>query len=542
MRCDGGPGPCNQCKRSKRGDTCEYDDGKGKTRTQLLRETIVRLEQRIKDLEDPEYTSPSVKLHNPHGSSGSLTLYDASTVPSISAATSPFSSGSSRDSWSGADYTSPSPAPFLSGDAHAETSLPPFELAQMMIDIFEPHRSQCGLEIHMDSLRASLALPPAQQRHPALLHAIYLWACFVSGPEGLGPHEDHYLSCTLNALKGAVGSTDKIIDVIQSMCLLATYFLSTGRIVEGSYHCSAAAALATQCGLHQPILSDSSSWTAAVSYEQLRLPPVSNETEQRERNVAFWQVYNLDRCWSVILKKPVVISDGRQGWNSINVPWPQSFAEYEMGHLTDGTGFQTMRTFLQGGGNGGFSTLAQRAKASGLFQLADSLSANWDQRTSLTSNFHDDVQAFESVINQFTPTLVPLYQVNGLSVEEKSTLITAHTLVQAAIIQLYRRFSRDDMMSYDKCVNAAKGIVSVMKHVSDTDYPYLDPIVGPCCCSAAEILVFELDSIEVSWPLLSSVDVRNEIGVLLYSLSNLSIKGGWIASTLAKIQKRLIEA
>lgn len=543
MRCDGGPGACNQCKRSKRGDACEYDDGKGKTRTQILRDTIDRLQQRVKDLEDPEYVHQHVQLHDPRRSSASLTLVDPSATPSISAANSPFSSGSSRDSWNGADYTSPSPTPMVligNGYAHPETSLPPYEIAMMMINTFEPHRFQCGLEIHMDTLRASLALPLHQQRHPALLHAIYLWACSVSGPDGYGHHEEHYLACTLAALKVGLRTNDRIVDVVQAMCMLSTYFLSHGRLVEGSFHCSAAAALATQCGLHQPVVQDSFPWTAAVSYNQLRISPATSEIEQRERNLAFWQVFNLDRCWSVILGKPVVIPDGRQGWNSVNVPWPQSFAEYEMGHQPDGTGFQTMRTFLSGGGNGGFSSLAQRAKASGLFHLAQSMAANWDQRTSLTANFHDDAQALEAIIQQFKPTLLPMFQVNGLPVEEKTVLVATHVLLQAAIIQLYQRLSRDDPMCYDRCLSASREIVGVLKHISDTDYDYLDPIIGPCCCSAAEILVYELDSIEVSWPLLSTTDVRNDIGIILYALSNFDIKSGWIASTLGKIQKRLV--
>lgn len=214
-----------------------------------------------------------------------------------------------------------------------------------------------------------------------------------------------------------------------------------------------------------------------------------------------------------------------------------------------------MRTFLSGGGNGGFSSLAQRAKASGLFHLAQSMASNWDQRTSLTANFHDDAQALEAIIQQFKPTLLPLFQVNGLPVEEKTVLVASHVLVQAAVIQLYQRLSRDDPICYDRCLGASREIVSILKHVSDTDYDYLDPIIGvcafslllkfmsfsnalydqPCCCSAAEILVYELDSIEVSWPLLSTTDVRNDIGVLLYALSNFDIKSGWIGSVYSPL-------
>jgi len=83
--------------RAKKPDGCEYDDGKGKTRTQIMRETIARLERRIRELEDPEYVSPGVTLYDPHshsrsGSSASSTGSPDSSFLSVSH--SPFASGS----------------------------------------------------------------------------------------------------------------------------------------------------------------------------------------------------------------------------------------------------------------------------------------------------------------------------------------------------------------------------------------------------------------------------------------------------------------
>ncbi|KAJ3722647.1 hypothetical protein C8R42DRAFT_579974, partial [Lentinula raphanica] len=60
QRCDGNRPACQQCTHAKKPEGCEYDDGKGKTRTQILCETIQRLEQRVRELEDPEYISPAV--------------------------------------------------------------------------------------------------------------------------------------------------------------------------------------------------------------------------------------------------------------------------------------------------------------------------------------------------------------------------------------------------------------------------------------------------------------------------------------------------
>jgi len=98
MRCDGTRPSCQQCTRAKKGDGCEYDDGKGKTRTQILRETIVKLEQRVKELEDPEYISPSVTLFDPHfhsRSNSSSSSFGSPESSYLSTSHSPFPSGES---------------------------------------------------------------------------------------------------------------------------------------------------------------------------------------------------------------------------------------------------------------------------------------------------------------------------------------------------------------------------------------------------------------------------------------------------------------
>jgi hypothetical protein len=196
------------------------------------------------------------------------------------------------------------------------------------LDIFSPHRHQCGLEINMQQLRDSLSLPTAEQRHPALLHAIFLWACFVSRPEPLCQHEEHYLARALEALNEALRLGDRVIDVIQASCLISLYFLASGRILEGSYHASAAAALAVQCGLHGGISREGSSWLSQPT-ETFGLRQTKSGFRDGERILAFWQVYNLDRCWSVVLHKPSIIPDGPDAWNSINCPWPQNLADYQ---------------------------------------------------------------------------------------------------------------------------------------------------------------------------------------------------------------------
>lgn len=160
------------------------------------------------------------------------------------------------------------------------------------------------------------------------MNAIYLWACFVSRPEPLCQHEEHFLLQALEAHREGLRVGDQLVDIIRASCLLSVYFFSNGRIIEGSYHASAAAALAVQCGLHAGVSPESIAWLSDPS-DAFDLKPLKTNFRESERILAFWQVYNLDRCWSVALHKPLVIPDGPDPWNSIHCPWPQDISEYE---------------------------------------------------------------------------------------------------------------------------------------------------------------------------------------------------------------------
>jgi hypothetical protein len=228
----------------------------------------------------------------------------------------------------------------------------------------------------MGHLRESLNLPPSEQRHPALMNAIYLWACFVSRPKPLSQHEESFLSQALDGVREGLRQGDKLLDVIQASCLLSLYFLANGRLVEGSYHASAVAALAVQCGL-QNAVSGEGSFNPSSSRERLDLDHIKPGYKDGERILAFWQVFNLDRCWSVALRKPCVALDSEDPWTSINCPWPHDITEYESGNHSVGNTFSTVKNFLQGDVSGGFSLQALRAKASAIFSRADQLAAKW---------------------------------------------------------------------------------------------------------------------------------------------------------------------
>lgn len=406
----------------------------------------------------------------------------------------------------------------------------------MLLDIFSPHRRQCGLDIHMGRMVGTLATPE-EQRHPALMNAMYLWACFISRPEPLCQHEDHYLALALDALRDGLRDGEKIIDIIQGSCLLSMYFLANGRILEGSYHATAAAALAVQCGLH--LNSRQEQWPGDRQ-EAYDTKPSRTGVKEGERIMAFWQVYNLDRCWSVILRKPSIIPDGFDPRQSINCPWPQEWAVYEAGYINVGTPFQTIRGFLDGEVSpNAFSTQAMRVKASALFSRADQLASSWDPSMK-QSSLLQEIQTLETIIAQFITTLMPLDQLDSIPVEDKHTLLVAHTLAHTASIQLYRPFAQDDGVGFEKCSRSARACVSVIKHITERDFNFLDPIIGPCWSYAADTLIMELETQETTWTSMDT-DVRNQITTLLYAMTTLSPRLPIVAIAATKVQKRLAE-
>lgn len=82
------------------------------------------------------------------------------------------------------------------------------------------------------------------------------------------------------------------------------------------------------------------------------------------------------------------------------------------------------------------------------------------------------------MIARFIPTLIPVHQLDATVPEQKHAYIATHTLAHAAMINLYYPFGAEDPVSHGKCLRAARFCVSIIKHIADSDYEFLDPIIG----------------------------------------------------------------
>jgi hypothetical protein len=140
------------------------------------------------------------------------------------------------------------------------------------------------------------------------------------------------------------------------------------------------------------------------------------------------------------------------------------------------------------------------------------------------SAFVEEVAALELAIERFIPTLIPVHQLDTTLPGDKYILIAAHTLAHTALVHLYRRFARDDPICYEKSLRSARAVVGIIEQLVESDYGFLDPILGPCWTCVAETLIQELDSIESTWPLLNSADVRSELTAMLYAMTSLGVR------------------
>lgn len=148
--------------------------------------------------------------------------------------------------------------------------------------------------------------------------------------------ESHFLKRALAGISEALQENDRVINVLQASCLLALYFFGRGRILEGYYHSSIAARLAVSLGLHQ-IKSDS--WfqlqlanlagtsqqdSGSFTKSSVQLAPPKDAAEAEERIAAFWQVFTVDRAWSVATGLPSALPDDDHPQGQIETVWPTS--------------------------------------------------------------------------------------------------------------------------------------------------------------------------------------------------------------------------
>ncbi|KAI5116880.1 hypothetical protein M0805_009862 [Coniferiporia weirii] len=521
MRCDGARPYCTQCVRGNRAEDCEYTDNQGRTRTQILEENIAILQARVEELEGPTSGAQSVLLRDP---------YEAYRQANPRVGTSENAGGSSNLAL--AIPSRPGSAPTVM--SWWEFEEPPAQITDMLVNTFLPHATSLGFALSITRFRRALRLPTLHpsRPHPALLHTIFLWALRLSRTPELMQHESLYLQRAILALQDALGGSPDLdapslaqrrVHAMQAEVLLARYFFSLGRLLEGRYHANAAVSLAVSCGLHRttldsvraisssPLPSSRIATQLSVGSASLfELAPARDTLELGERIRVFWEVYNADRCWSAALGVPCVLADEAVLGTQIDTPWPQDIEKYEQTtnpSISPGeTRTKTVQRFLsndsaQSQPPRDDSRATLRAKASALYERAARLMSLWDAaapQSQTQARILEDMRILAQLITQFARGLVPPDQSAAPVIE----YLVIHGLVHAAMIILHSARASvapaGDMSATNSALTHAHEALKVVEKATalEGNSSLLDPILSIIGLSAAQVFVLELSRMQ----------------------------------------------
>ena len=145
------------------------------------------------------------------------------------------------------------------------------------------------------------------------MSAIYLIGSFFS--DIAFPHELQFLLLeqALCNLTRSLHNQEHLMDVIQASCLIAQYFFFSHRIMEGNRHLLFAKRLAFELGLYTVSESDISALSGYAYDSALQ--------ETTEKSAIFWQVFMVDRFWSVTNHSDVLLPD-RSPYRYSTTPLP----------------------------------------------------------------------------------------------------------------------------------------------------------------------------------------------------------------------------
>ncbi|KAJ7611661.1 hypothetical protein FB45DRAFT_313702 [Roridomyces roridus] len=599
LKCDGTRPICTQCIKMNRDDECEYDDKKQKSRTQKLKEKLSVLEQRLRELEsESAAASPSgsdassLGLPLTQHSSPELTALPASvydTTPAAYRSAAPvlplldsellgnldglfenyaWSNSSSSSSLHGgpSGYGTPNMDaedpeqtvhPFLemSPFSNLATSpdfpyMPrwnpqdplPYENRKILLDIFLAHRHQCWFDGQVDRFSLSAAHAYGSEPHPALMNAIYLLACHFARSPYCSEIEPVFFTRALHEITVALDNSDRLVDVVQASCLLAVYLYINCRALEGYCQSFSAARLAVGLGLHQIRPGDDPQLAFGESSTPVPIPPARDDAEVADRISAFWQVFMVDRCWSVASGLPVALPDGDCPQVRIKTPWPSVVLEKDPTITEASTntisGLFEHRPMLGLQSDSMLYIPALRAKAAALYERTYRLASASKKNDAYWADHHSAelaLQRFSANLPAFVGfeawrTQAPLIDVD---------LFAVHTMMHVSTLHLYKEVLGRESL------HAGNSILGLIRQLNDGDYEHLDPILTACWSTVARTYVhmMSIAGQQIETTTMYTVGViEQELEVILNAMKTLSAFFPLSGDNAMKIEQEAAEA
>ncbi|TDL21160.1 hypothetical protein BD410DRAFT_306958 [Rickenella mellea] len=482
IKCDGTRPVCKQCAKARRPDDCEYTD-MGRVATEILEEEVLRLEARLRELENPVVGSNVVRL----------TRAEPRTTQED-----PGKGGGQGDGMQMASLMDAlqyyiTPAVPIDG-----------QIAQILVNVVVRNAAQLSFVMDIQRFLSLLDLPDTNPSypHPALLNSVFVWAVRLLNRGTFSDMEPNFLDKAQLALTDALGSGSLSIrlQVIQAEILLAGYFFSLGRSIEGQYHASGAANLTVSAGLHQiqPVSQNIPHFCASNTRKGSRfvLPPARSAREESERIRLFWAVYNLDKSWSIANGSPsTIIEDGTAG-TQIDTPWPLEIDSDETAPAlpaSDISARRTVQDFLSGRttraglNNPRFPTVALRAQASALLDCVSS-TVGRGHSTHIPNLSRLSIHGLGNLLLDFMNTLPPVEALAQISPDKRILHLVVRSLGNAAIIRLHAPRVSNDQDSYLRFISSARDNVKIMELIVINHIDLVDPIIATAWMPVATIL------------------------------------------------------
>ncbi|TDL17879.1 hypothetical protein BD410DRAFT_843316 [Rickenella mellea] len=476
IRCDGARPVCSTCHHLHRVADCTYPDD-GRITADMLEGEVVRLEARVHELEN---RSTGIPLTNPHGAPGTRI-----------------------DGWQMTNLMNT--LQHLTNAPNAMTQVDT-ETAKILAIVAIQHASQLNFVLDIERFVTLLDLPEANPSypHPALLNTLFVWALRILNTNTFRDLVRRFLDKAQLALTAALGSGNLFIrlQAIQAEILLAEYFFSLGRSVEGQYHANGAANLTISAGLHQIRPVSVQPGTKSTGRAQggcsayLSIPPPRSAREETERIRLFWTVYSLDKSWSVAVGSPSnIIEDGTAG-TQIDTPWPPELSANEIGSTSavPAAERKTVQGFLSGHlsrsdlSDGRVSTLTRRAQVSALLDCVSNTVGYGDAVEAPRSINRISNHSLANLILEFIEALPPLDALARMSPEKRILHLVVRSLGNAANIKLHAprvSFDHDAQMRF---MASARDIVKIAELMASNHINFVDPVIATAWMTVASVL------------------------------------------------------
>ncbi|KAF4593556.1 hypothetical protein EYR40_008343 [Pleurotus pulmonarius] len=501
VKCDGIKPICGACSRSLGSfSDCEYVES-GHSQTQIMEESIALIESRIRELESPDASNHSVTLQNPYPFAGPSTSVQSSSMTinmDMFLGGVAWTRPTAYNALSGVALPSPIPASMGPNEPRGVINIglrqeePPAAIMQALVHTFIHHSAEIGCFLNIPRLLEVTDHPDANVRPlPALMVAIYLWGIRLCNSAEFNDYEELYLSRAVDqaAQSLPLDRPRKVLQKIQAEILLAYFFFSKGRNVEGRYHTSIVIGAILGSQLHKYGGLEQGEGICATFWS-----PTTDLIDHGERIDAVWAAVVLTNTWSAVLAAPSDIPFNSPGF-TIDAPWPlDTYGDMALQSLPVSNG--TIQKFLREPTVAeGRSIKAFLAKAAVLLERASYLHSQYrsDAPENETAGLKNSIPILDNVIEAYLASGLPrLDQASNPS--DRMNITLAHTIVHAARIKLQStRVLGYDVAPRKKVLQAAEGVLEIAHQNLLQEPDFVNPIFGHLWTICALAYISEIE-------------------------------------------------